>query len=150
MHIDSEDLHRIVEDIWSSMLGLAVRGSTRSELPEDGRTLSATVQITGSWQGAVSVACPEGTARSFAAVMFGLEDGEAGDADVHDAIGELTNMTGGNVKSLVEGPASLSLPTVTEGRQLRVTVPGSQLLHHTLFEAEELPFSVTVVSRDDS
>ena len=40
-----------------------------------------------------------------------------------DAIGELTNMLGGNVKGLVAEPSRLSLPTVVEGDRFSVRVP---------------------------
>jgi len=49
--------------------------------------------------------------------MLGLEGpDEAGPADVADAVGELVNMVGGNIKSLMPGPSVLSLPAVAAGR----------------------------------
>jgi len=53
--------------------------------------------------------------------MLGLVDSAAGtpDEDVADAVGELVNMIGGNVKSLMPGPSVLSLPVVAAGRVAR-------------------------------
>jgi chemotaxis protein CheX len=53
--------------------------------------------------------------------MLALEesDGAVSDADVADAVGELVNMIGGNVKSLMPGPSALSLPVVAAGRVAR-------------------------------
>ena len=45
-------------------------------------------------------------------------------AEVVDALGELTNMIGGNVKSLLPAPSQLSLPMVSES-VWPTTVPGS-------------------------
>ena len=53
--------------------------------------------------------------------MLGLDpgDGPRPAEDVADAVGELVNMIGGNVKSLMPGPSTLSLPLVRAGRRSR-------------------------------
>jgi chemotaxis protein CheX len=47
--------------------------------------------------------------------MLGL-DGPLDDEDVADAVGELANMIGGNIKGLMPGPSVLTLPVVASGR----------------------------------
>ncbi len=47
-----------------------------------------------------------------ALLMLG-EDEAVSDADFADAVGELANVVGGNVKSLVTNPGALTLPVVT-------------------------------------
>ena len=56
--------------------------------------------------------------------MFGMEPDEVSADEVADAVGELTNMVGGNIKSLLPEPSLLSLPTVSRGAPVRVRVPG--------------------------
>lgn len=46
------------------------------------------------------------------ALLMMSPDEEVGPEDLVDAFGELANVVGGNVKSLLEAPATLSLPTV--------------------------------------
>ena len=69
---------------------------------------------------------PEAVARRAAAVMFELDASAASLEDMQDAVGELTNMTGGNVKALLEGQCALSLPAVVEGRDYSIPCPGAR------------------------
>ena len=66
----------------------------------------------------VAVGVVVGPFLGVAAALLALPEDEASEDDVADAVGELVNMIGGNVKSLVESPSALSLPHV-------VTQPGT-------------------------
>ena len=57
------------------------------------------------------------------AILFDRAEREVSLDDVRDALGEITNMIGGNVKALLPTPSRLSLPTVVEGADYAVTVP---------------------------
>jgi hypothetical protein len=77
----------------------------------DGGRLGVRVQVSGR------------LAQVLAARMFGSE--EPGSEDLLDAVGELGNITGGNVKALLfggSGTARLSLPSAALGRAV-VPVP---------------------------
>ncbi len=55
------------------------------------------------------------TGEDLARVLFDLEDtDDVADNDFDDAVGELVNVVGGNVKSLVTHPGALTMPTVTD------------------------------------
>src|SRR5207248_3096506 len=73
--------------------------------------LTGRVPIGGAWEGAVSLRCPEPLCRSFAADLFGRLAADVEDADVFDALGELANIIGGNLKALLPGVCRLGLPT---------------------------------------
>ena len=47
--------------------------------------------------------------------MFDVEIEEVSPADVLDAVGELVNIVGGNLKGMLPSPTGLSLPSVTDG-----------------------------------
>jgi len=108
-----DDLRAIAEQVWSSYLDpegvspllplAAVAG--------DGH-VSATVSVTGAWWGHVVIRCSKDAARNAAAALLGVEQADATTDDVADAVGELANIIGGNVKSLLPGPCALSLPSV--------------------------------------
>jgi chemotaxis protein CheX len=51
-------------------------------------------------------------ARNVAAALLGVDLDDVTPEDVRDALGELANIIGGNVKSLMPEPAALSLPVV--------------------------------------
>lgn len=110
------DVQMVVEEVWSSFLGadeplvLGVPGTLVTGW-------SAAVTVTGAWAGMVSIELPTSVAEEVCRRMLGVE--ETHDEDVADAVGELVNMIGGNVKSLMPGPSVLSLPVVAAGRVAR-------------------------------
>ncbi len=148
MEFADDDIHSIAESVWSAILGLDIRRSPDWTLAErDPGLLAGFVQITGAWEGAVVLYCPIALARRAAASMFEVAVDAASDAQTHDAIGELTNMTGGNLKALLPESCYLSLPTVISGAQAAV-VPGGRLVARVAFECEGQPFLVTIFGRD--
>ena len=76
--------------------------------------------------------------------MFDLPAAQLDDEQVADALGELTNMIGGNIKSLIPGPGRLSMPTVTVGASSTVPMPRAALLSTVSLACEGLPLTVSV------
>jgi chemotaxis protein CheX len=108
-----DDLRVIAEQVWSSYLD--VDGSSPLlAIPAANPTLavSASVSVTGAWRGHVVVSCSEVASRKAAAALLSIDLDEVTDEDVADALGELANIIGGNVKSLLPEPSALSLPHV--------------------------------------
>ena len=106
-------LNEIAEKVWSMVLGLKL-----SPVPCDPDRVEARdfvlgqVTISGGWRGSVTLGCTPSLARHAAAAMFGKMPGETEPDEVADAFGELTNMVGGNFKTLLEGDCRLSVPKV--------------------------------------
>lgn len=147
MNIDSNGVHEIVAEIWESMLGLQIEPVTDLDVPV-GREISASVQITGGWQGAFIVECPTASAAAFTAAMLGMDDGEEpSESDIHDVVGELANMAGGNLKAVVGEESRLSLPTVASGSNLDINVLGATEVVRTDYRAGGAAFTVAVVAR---
>ena len=112
----SDDLRFVVEEVWAALLGDEVL-LPPAEAAEESPTWSGAVAVTGEWQGCVTVELGAYAARELTAQMLALPTGESPvDADIADAVGELVNMVGGNVKALMPGPSALSLPLVAAGR----------------------------------
>ncbi|HET6151990.1 MAG TPA: chemotaxis protein CheX [Marmoricola sp.] len=114
------DVQMVLEEVWTSFLG--VEEPLLPRTPGDITVgWSAAVTVSGEWHGMVSVELPTHVAEDVTRRMLGLVDGldVAADEDVADAVGELVNMIGGNVKSLMPGPSVLSLPVVAAGRVAR-------------------------------
>ena len=71
------------------------------------------------------------------------------DNDVYDALGELANMIGGNLKSVLPRGVSLSLPSVVEGANYSVHICGRHRNKKMAFEGTDGPFWVTLVETED-
>lgn len=143
------ELHRITVDIWSTVFDIDVESAETTDRVA-GRSLTGTVQITGDWNGAVMVECSDRLARQATATMFGMEIDEVTEEDVHDTVGEIANMTGGNLKSLLPGSCQLSLPTVTSGIDYEHSVRGSRVVERVAFDAVGESLVVTRIERSNA
>lgn len=118
---DVEDLRLVTEDVWMALLGedeALLPRPLASHSPFDApQAWSAAVTVSGGWQGVVTIELDDHVAHELSLRMLALPSSESvDDSDVADAVGELVNMVGGSVKSLMPGPSVLSLPSVAVGR----------------------------------
>ena len=115
-----EDLQEIADQVWVSYLDPEGVNPLMplGEGAQFSGDMHASVSITGSWHGHVVVACSAGAAKQAAAAFLMMEPEEVSEADLADVLGELANIIGGNVKSMLPDGCFISLPHV-------VTVPTS-------------------------
>ena len=111
MSVTSDDLARITADVWRDVLNQEIGPVEAADAGE----LTGCIQITGAFRGAVLLIVSQSVAKSAAAAMFALDPAAVGSDEARDAIGELTNMIGGHVKSMVASPSQLALPAVVPG-----------------------------------
>lgn len=147
MLVAEADVAVLVDEIWLTTLGLAThRLDPKTKLPVEAETLDGIINITGGWQATVALQVPKTLASRIASVMFRLDGETPTTEDMQDAIGELTNMLGGNIKALLAGDCHLSLPAVVEGRGYTVRVPTSHVVERFAFECEGQPAVVNLMS----
>lgn len=111
--LGEDDLHALVDQVWQTLLD---ESPIRADEPptETGWT-RADIAIAGDWSALVRVSCTPSAAQRLAAAMLELEAGtEADEDEVTDAMGEVANVIGGNIKGCLGG-GTLGLPTVTTG-----------------------------------
>ncbi len=141
-----QELREFTNAIWTTTLGFEVRHL--DELPPaetKDHTLVSCVQFTGAWRGGAVLFCPAEVAREVASAMFEIPVADVSVSDLTDAIGELANMTGGNLKALLPEPTTLSLPSVTEGTEYSVRIPGARLVTAIAFEVLSRPVVVSLL-----
>lgn len=126
MEILRRQIADATEDIVRSLLGIDMCAehcplqATENEVLYHGY-----VDIQGAWSGRVIVACNAGFAQDIAAYMFRRPQGISDD-DLHDALIELANILGGNIKTLISeclalGTCKLSIPgRIDESERLEV------------------------------
>lgn len=149
MQLADSDLSQIVSGVWDSVLGMEIQPvDERDTLPQDDAVLSACIQITGAWDGAVTLLCPATVARQAAAVMFNAEADSISSDDMRDSLGELVNMVGGGVKSLLPETCSLSLPAVVEGDDYTLSIRGASPVQKATFACQGQSVWVTLLERD--
>lgn len=112
--VTPEDLRLLGEDVLTAFLLQDGPGGPPDDTAPDGR-LRASVTVSGEWSGWITLEVSRAAARDLTRRMLQVDD--VSDADVHDAVGELVNVLGGNVKSLLVEGSVLGLPEVTDGEQ---------------------------------
>jgi CheY-specific phosphatase CheX len=132
--VEAADIVSIATDVWETMLGLELNPEPDGidELTA-GPTFDGIVTIAGDWHGAVVVQVSRTLALRIARILFGGGDSMPTPEDMQDAVGEITNMTGGNIKGLLPGDCHLSLPTVVEGSDYRLRTPGAEVVRQVAF-----------------
>jgi len=148
MQFLEEEILEITEVTWQSMLGLEIAPRVvpaSMDSPEG--YLTGKVEISGAWTGAVLLHGSRQLAEAAAAVIFSTEPGGGSEQDSLDAMYELTNIIGGNIKSLLPEPCQLSLPNVEATTEEHLQIPGMKRMSELVFDCQDQPLFVSVWQR---
>lgn len=126
--ITDDDLLMIATDIWAAYLG-----EEQPLMPGDpanavGPGWHAAISVHGGLNGLIVLEIDAAGATEVTRTMlaFGDEDPiETG--DIIDAIGEMVNVLGGNIKSIDPDPSTLGLPLVVSGDVCEFAAPDATL-----------------------
>ena len=112
------------QEIFSSMIMLDVTPGDpyhrKNEMLND--SISGIIGLAGNTKGMLAIHLPTQVALSVTTAFLGMEVEEVDD-DVRDAIGELANMLGGNLKAHLDPKGSeiqLSMPSTVSGEEYTI------------------------------
>lgn len=145
--VSVEIVAQIVESIFVTMMDLEVSASKTLCIPAGDR-LTSSVYLEGDWNGAVSIECNRQQACQFAGRLLAMDPPATVDDDVRDALGELANMIGGNLKSSMAANTRLSMPSVIVGGDYELRICGSETRNRLAFQLDEGHFWVTVSAKN--
>lgn len=138
MAVTRDDIHQVITEVWAPSMELYDLAATDDATGE--REHTAVLDATGGWTGAILVEATGSFSRAVAAKMFGMPRTEVGPDEADDAIGELANVVGGNIKSLLgEDEVDLGLP------RTGVQVDGDVVATCTLAAAPGFEVTVSVL-----
>lgn len=137
------------QEIFSSMIMLDVSPGEPFKRNADllKNSISGIIGLAGATKGLLAIHLPNTTALAVTTAFLGM-DVEEIDEDVRDAVGELANMLGGSLKSVIDPNGSdvqLSMPSAVHGEEYSVdclanaetiTVPFSFDEHHFMVELQ--------------
>ena len=154
--LDAATVQSIADEVWPSLVGDG-EAFVPVPVPPPAEVVSAWVDITGPWNGSVVLSCAPATAEALTeSVLMTRPPEVVDDEDVADALGELANVLGGNIKSVLPGDSRLGLPQIGaapprgrlddvrslvgqwRGAFLTITVQGATAAPHTE-RIEEMP-----------
>lgn len=142
-------LNQQMAEVFENMLRKKAQPSTDKTSPVFKERVTGSIGFGGeNITGALYLHMSSTFALQMAGAMLGLPEGETpGEPDVNDAIGEMTNMLGGGLKSAfcdAGAPCAVSTPAIIRGSSFQIeTVP--DVRHELLvFECGDDRFAVEV------
>jgi chemotaxis protein CheX len=103
----------VTEQVWSGFLGIPVCAAAVGPAPAE---CAVRVAISGAWNGTVTLSCSRELARRAAAAMLGCAVPDVDEGSWRDAMSEIANILGGNLKAVLPGPSQLGLPEALDAR----------------------------------
>lgn len=142
MDIAREDLVALVDQTWQTLFGDSAcesdaSGASAWEIRSD-------IVIRGAWNGLVTVLLPASTAEQIACRMLDAKPGEISADEIRDAAGEMVNILGGSLKSILPQPSSLGLPEVSNHDSRETDRFGAGDSHNVNFVWGDTQFSVII------
>ena len=129
------DFAKIITETTEEIFGCMVFMDITAQAPVDngkqvlGCHVSAMIGLTGDLSAMLGIHCPEEVGLAITGAMLGMELEEV-DADVKDALGEISNMVAGGIKERVSTEninLELAIPTAVAGKSYTISAPkGSQ------------------------
>lgn len=145
MKPDETQIRSIVRSVWSTLLGLEIQDVEGADQPSPSATMTAAIHINGDFHGGIRFECSRAIVRRAASIMFDLPAEQLADDDDRDVIGELANVVAGNIKALIPGSNSISLPTIVEGSDYHVSTLDIRSSADFSFTLDGESMTVTVV-----
>jgi len=110
------------KEVFETMIFMELEEPTEQNKQTEGDSLLGSITFTNNIEGCLSICCSVLCARMIAANMLGIDTPEEIDEEgVYDALGEVTNMVMGSLKSRLQTDGDellVSIPTVTHGQNL--------------------------------
>jgi chemotaxis protein CheX len=114
-----------VKEVFGTMLNFHVEQDLSGTVPRNGEThVAGSVGFTGRLIGVIYIYSTTTFARKITSVLLGMNENEIKEDEiVNDAIGEITNMVVGHLKSRLSDrgmPCILTIPSIVRGTQFSI------------------------------
>ena len=133
-------LRGATQEVFDTMLSMDLTEQEHKEFSGASRIVGS-VSLAGSVSGTVNIHVSNIFATQITANMLGMELDEIdSDEEVHDVIGELSNMIGGDLKSRLCDAGftcELSIPSITSGNDFRIESKGWAVNEIVYFQYQE-------------
>ncbi len=132
-------LREATQEVFETMLSMALgENDAIKALPGGTNQVVGSVSMAGAVSGTVNIYVSDKFARAITADMLGMELDEVdSDEEVHDVVGELSNMIGGDLKSRLCDAGfecNLSIPSITSGMDFQIESKGWVVNEQVFFE----------------
>jgi len=133
-------LRGATQEVFDTMLSMELTEQEHKAFTGGSRIVGS-VSLAGSVSGTVNIHVSNTFATQITANMLGMELDEIdSDEEVHDVIGELSNMIGGDLKSRLCDAGftcELSIPSITSGKDFSIESKGWAVNEIVYFQYQE-------------
>ena len=136
MRLDERQILSASKELWTSHLGLTVLPPTDAAIDPEEKTWSSCVKISGAWQGAILLECPESIVRHAAVMLFSVEGEDLSDDEFQDSVKELADMFGKKMRPYLPEETKISRPSIVEDRDDCKALAGMQGLSELRLSCE--------------
>ncbi|MBI3790047.1 MAG: chemotaxis protein CheX [Gemmatimonadetes bacterium] len=144
-HPSIEEIHGVVTSVGDLALGATVEQDVACAWRNGPGVWAGCVSISGAWHGSVVLTCTVDFARGAASHMFQVPIEDTEEEAAREALAEVVNMVGGNIKALYSALAGstcrLSLPIVAAGV---IRIPDATIVRDVCFSGAGHAFAVTI------
>ena len=153
--VSRDEIVEVTENVDHTLLGWGLApvakpsGASLSDPRSIRDPLAGRVPIAGEWNGAVLLYTSGRFAKEAASKMLAMPPEKVAAADLEDALLELTNMVGGNIKSLLPGHSVLGLPSVTMRPDVLTCVDRTRVENHIFMQCNGEAFNVVIWQGED-
>ena len=145
MRLEEAQIRSIVRSVWSTQLGLEIQDADEPVHSAPSQWMTAAIHITGDFRGGIRFECSRALVQRAASIMFDRPTDQLNEEDERDVIGELTNVVAGNIKALIPGSNSISLPTIIAGSDYKVSALDVKSSEDYSFRLDGESMTVTIL-----
>jgi chemotaxis protein CheX len=148
MHVDEQQILSLSQRLWNDHFGLNI-GPLQEPGPESNeRTWSSCINISGEWQGALVLECPESIVRHAAAMLFATDGEETTTEDIEDALKELSVLIGKQMRQVLPEATKLSRPSIVSDPDRKEILESLRELTDMQLSCEGRPIRIALLARD--
>jgi len=150
MHVDEQQVLSLSKQLWSEQLGLNIDPVEEGANHQvDEKTWSSCINISGAWQGALVLECPESIVRHAAAMLFSSDGEEMSNEDIQDALKELSVMIGKRMRSILPEATKLSRPSIVAEADRAEVLRSLAELADLHLSCEGRPIRIALLQREE-
>ncbi len=114
------------KEVFETMIFMNLEECCDPEQHIQGNTILGSITFNGELNGCLAIHCNMICAKAIARNMLGMDENEEiNNEGIYDAIGEVTNMVMGSIKSQLQntvGNFQVSIPTIVTGREIETSL----------------------------
>ena len=137
---------QVIDNVLGSMLGIKPHPPS-NEIPiPTSYGITASSHLRGAWEGVISIHCEKNLAVEIASKFFGSETAGLVAENIADALTEVASMVVGNLKGVLPGQCSHTIPARRDGTDPASTNAGGLGVRKIIFSTDHGALTLSLIT----